>query len=160
MNMFRNIMLSVFVFSLLFIFSAQAQIDDTTDSPSGTEFGTPIPPTQTDTAAHFKLATELADRLGQTITINAEQKNKIIERIVEFQENIAEVNMDMREGEEKGEAQEDLDAELVSLVDDIEGILDESQRADWIRMKDDWMTEVRTHIHSDRDVKKSDIDVE
>ena len=161
-----------FLFSILFFFTAQAQVEDTTyDKPadtefetpadrSATEFGAPTTQTQTDTAAHFRLAEEMAERLGQSLTLNAEQKNEIIERIVKFQENVADVNMDMREGEADSDAQKDLDAELVSLVDDIEGILDESQRADWIRMKNDWMTEVKTHIHSERDVQKQEQKIE
>jgi hypothetical protein len=108
-------------------------------------------------AAHFRLAEEMTKRLSETITITEEQRNDITRRIVEFQEELAEINMEMKEEGIDADNREDLDEELVSLVDDIEGMLDDTQRAEWIRAKNDWMSEVKAHIQSDRDVKRQSI---
>ena len=62
--------------------------------------------------------------------------------------------MEMKEEGTDADTREDLDVELVSLIDDIEGMLDDSQRAEWIRSKNEWMNVVKAHIHSDRDVKR------
>jgi hypothetical protein len=170
MRMFKikNIMI-VALFSMFFFFNSQAQVEDTTyqETPTGTEFespeiqtGTEMPnqQTQMDTtgkyAAHFRLAEEMTQRISETITISEEQKNDITERIIEFQEELADINMDMKEEGINSDTREDLDEELVSLVDDIEGMLDDSQRAEWIRSKNEWMNEVKAHIHSDRDVMR------
>ncbi len=164
----KSSMILMCVFSVLFFFRAQAQIEDTTSKPSDTQYGNPGEDaskgtgtdfgkqSQIDTAAHFKLAKEITERLGQTLTITKEQENQIIERIVEFEENVADINMEQQEGKSDANTYADLDAELVSLVDDIEGMLDETQRAEWIKMKNDWMTEVKANIQSDKDVKSQD----
>ena len=163
-------MFMVLALVFLFVLNVQAQVEDTTSNPAGSDYGKPNTDstemesqpgmgnqsTQIDTAAHFKLAQEMTERLSQTLNLTEEQENKIIERIVEFEENVADVNMEQREGESNSDTQEDLNAELVSLVDDIEAMLDDTQRAQWIKMKNDWMTEVKANIQSDQDVKSQD----